>query len=103
MAITENQRIANKLRSEIKRYKIYRDNPTNFYHDTYQNMINRVFFVFLVIMTALALVLAYGVVKGLGMFLAGIATGFVLGIFGYFLVWVSVVFCTEFCYWIRGN
>ena len=102
MNITENQRVANKLYSGIKRDIIYRDNPTNFYHDTYQNMINRMLYVFLVIMAALAPVLAYGVAKGIGMFLAGLATGAVLGLFGYFLVWVSVFFYTEFCYWIRG-
>lgn len=102
MNITENQRIAVDLRYAIARDEYFRANPKNIYHYIYQRMVNRLFFVFLVFMAVLALVLSYGAAKGIGMFLAGLATGAVLGLFGYILAVCTVACVSMFCDWIRG-
>lgn len=102
MNITNSERIADDLKWEIRKGLGYSANPVNEYHEVYQSMINRVFFVFLVFMVVLALVLTYGMAKGIGMFLAGLATGAVLLLFGHILFVCTKGLVSFFCYWIRG-
>jgi hypothetical protein len=100
--ITNNERIADDLRYAIARDEDFRANPKNIYHYGYQRMVNRIFFVFLVFMTVLALVVQLGLTKGILAFLLGVAIGAAIGFIGYCLVLLSVNFVTEFFYWIRG-
>jgi Na+(H+)/acetate symporter ActP len=102
MNITNNERIADILRLDIAESYSYRDNPTNYYHNSYQRMVNRCMMTFLFFMYVMACIVGFGLLKGIlysfGSVIIGVCGLFILGLT--IITFVQVF--SDLYKWIRG-